>query len=406
MRSYWTWLAIVTAIWAAALLDIGLDRAGPQQWFGCAVFLGCYFAMPLARSRPLVLSGLLLTAGAAACWALWPGEAGLAGALYALLAYVFLYGAAVLQLPAVYGAGTGAGLLMLALLPFVIPSALPALSAQPAVPTLPAAYIVLLAAMVGLAGWAHRSQREELSESRELQEALLSEYRRLKRHGVEGEETVRQQERMRIARDLHDSLGHRLTALSMQLEALRLATPDPELAARLAQLKALAQDSLTETRDAVGELSQEERGGLRSVLELIRKLEAERFVRISFTLGEGVLSARLGNEQAVAIFRAVQEALTNAMRHGSRRQIVVGFEAPGGTTLRFEVENHCEHASYREGFGLGAMRERIEALGGQLQLALSAGRFTLRGTIPLERRDAAEESTASPAQAREGEGMQ
>ena len=375
MRSYWTWLVLVLGIWTAALLDIGLERIQPYQWLGCAVFLGLFFAAPLARTRPVLLTLLLSVAGGAAAIVFWPWTGEMAdGSIYALLCYGFLYGKAALRLPVPHTVAVGVLLLILALLP----SWADAL-------TVPAAYVVLLAAMAGLISWSYRVMREDLVHSQELQEALLSEYRRLKRHGVEGEEAVREQERTRIARDLHDSMGHKLTALSMQLEVLRMRNPDSELAGQLAQLKTLSQESLAETRAAVSALHQEESGGLSAVLELIRRLEAESFVRISFTLGEGVLSARLGSEAAVAVFRSVQEALTNAMRHGSSRQIEVSFEVPGETVLRFEVTNRCtqEQDTHREGFGLRAMRERIEGLGGQLQISQGAGQFELRGIIPL-----------------------
>ncbi|WP_020619203.1 sensor histidine kinase [Paenibacillus daejeonensis] len=375
MRSYWTWLIVLLGIWMAALLDIGLQRIQPYQWLGCALFLGLFFVAPLARTRPVLLTLLLSAAGGAAAMVFWPWTGEMAdGGIYALLCYGFLYGKAALRLPAPHMVAVGGLLLILTLLPNWTGTL-----------AVPVAYVVLLAAMAGLISWSYRVMREDLSHSQELQEALLSEYRRLKRHGVEGEEAVREQERTRIARDLHDSMGHKLTALSMQLEVLRMRNPDSELAGQLAQLKTLSQESLAETRAAVSALHQEERGGLRAILELIRRLEAESFVRISFTLGEGVLSARLGNEAAVAVFRSVQEALTNAMRHGSSRQIEVSFEVPGDTVLRFEVANQyaSEQDGYREGFGLRAMRERIEGLGGQLQILQGTGQFELRGIIPL-----------------------
>ncbi|MFS0724370.1 hypothetical protein [Paenibacillus sp. 1P07SE] len=56
MKSYWIWLGLLIGIWAAALLEIGLGRVEPYQWFGCAVFLGLYFAAPLARHRPAGLT--------------------------------------------------------------------------------------------------------------------------------------------------------------------------------------------------------------------------------------------------------------------------------------------------------------------------------------------------------------
>src|SRR5690606_29347959 len=154
----------------------------------------------------------------------------------------------------------------------------------------------------------------------------------------------------------------------MQLEVFRMQA-EGETEAQLQKLKELAQESLQETRSAVKSLKSSEPGGLPAILRLIRKLEAESILKIHFTVKYGALSAPLTNEQSIAVYRAVQEALTNIMKHSKSREADILFEAPGGSVFRFEVSNPSMMIdNFREGFGLQSMRERIESNHGKLDI--------------------------------------
>lgn len=217
----------------------------------------------------------------------------------------------------------------------------------------------------------------------ERNEALLSEYRKMKRRLLSDEQAARQEERTQIARDIHDSVGHKLTALLMQLEVFRLQA-EGEAAEHLEGLKSLAKESLQETRSAVKSLKHDEAGGVTAIIGLIRKLEAESFLRVQFSVKHGALSAPLGNDQMVIVYRAVQEALTNMMRHSQAREAEIVFEAPGGSIFRFTVSNRVtETAAFHEGFGLSSMRERIEQAGGEFEAGPEKDLFVVKGTLPL-----------------------
>ncbi|WP_096439971.1 sensor histidine kinase [Alteribacter populi] len=250
-------------------------------------------------------------------------------------------------------------------------------------PIFPPVFIILYSVMLAIALVVFRKVSEDLEEGLERNEALLSEYRKMKRRIASGEKQARQEERTQIARDIHDSVGHKLTALLMQLEVYRMQAGD-EKDERLQELKKLAKDSLEETRSAVKTLKQDEVTGVSAIIALIRKLEAESFIRIQFSVKHGAFSAHLGNEQAIAVYRVVQEALTNLMRHSQVREAEIVFEAPAGGVFRFEVSNPLtEEISFREGFGVASMRERIEQAGGHYEVTQFDGRFTVRGTLPL-----------------------
>jgi signal transduction histidine kinase len=214
-------------------------------------------------------------------------------------------------------------------------------------------------------------------------DVLLSEYKGLKRRLAAEDETARQEERVLIGHEIHDSVGHKLTALLMQLEVFRLKA-DQKDKLQVQSLKTLASESLDETRSAVKMLKNKEVGGLQGILRLIRKLETESFIRIHFSVKHGAFTVPLTGEQSFVIYRSVQEALTNIMKHSNAREAEVTFEAPGGSVFRFEISNPVNN-NYRlqEGFGLASMRERIEKIGGELEVLKTGEQFIVRGFIKL-----------------------
>ncbi|WP_453991640.1 sensor histidine kinase [Bacillus nitroreducens] len=225
----------------------------------------------------------------------------------------------------------------------------------------------------------HRRENEIVQKN----SALLDEYRRMKRQLVIEEEQARQDERNMIGHEIHDSVGHKLTALLMQLEVFRLGADEKDKQ-KILKLKELAEHSLDETRRAVKSFKQKDVGGLQGVMRLIRKLEMESFMKIHFSVKHGAFAAPLTGEQSFAIYRSVQEALTNIMKHSSTREAQVSFESPGGSIFRFEVINKSTfNPFFQEGYGLKAMRERLEKVGGSCEIIHDEQQFIVRGTIAL-----------------------
>ncbi|MDF2926570.1 MAG: sensor histidine kinase [Paenibacillaceae bacterium] len=379
MRSFWIWLLFLSAAWLGALLSLPDGRAVlPWRLAVIALFFALYFAAPLLRKHPLRLTVVLSGAAVMATAALWP-EAGPAAptgqsGLYKLILYTLLAGKAAYRLPP-----APAGIAGLVIMASLMAPGLLGCSSLP----LPFLILYTLIAAAGLA--VFNQTRRSQDEIRLRYEALLSEYRSIKRRSISDEKTARQEERTQIARDIHDSVGHKLTALLMQLEVLRMEA-DGELARRAADLKELAKESLEETRIAVKSLKQQETGGLTAILNMIRRLEAEQFMRVHFTVKHGALSVPLSAAQSFAIYRAVQEALTNVMKHGETREAAVTFEAPGGGLFRFEVANKVKNSmAVRDGFGLQSMKERIRDAGGTLTAIAYSGSFIIRGELPVER---------------------
>ncbi|WP_404447133.1 sensor histidine kinase [Sutcliffiella horikoshii] len=245
-------------------------------------------------------------------------------------------------------------------------------------------HLFLFIMLIGVGALIHRYYRDNEKFDREWK-SLLVEYRVLKRQVLENEEVARVEERNRIARDIHDSVGHQLTALMMQTAVAEQAAGEEKVASMVKQSKQLARESLDGMRKAVRALQGEEEQGISSVIHLIRKLEAESQMRVQLTTKTGVLSQPLSNEQNIALYRFVQEGITNAMRHGSSKEISITLEIIGEHSFQANVENKVETLRMvEEGFGLQNMRKRMEGLNGRMEREVIEGYFTVKGIFPLK----------------------
>lgn len=219
----------------------------------------------------------------------------------------------------------------------------------------------------------------ERNERKMMYEDLLEEYRKAKRLNVTANNNARIEERAKIARDIHDSVGHQLTALIMKLEVLSIQNPH----INYNELKKMAKNSLEETRTAVTALQTEEHEGISSVVQLIRKLEAESHLHVQFTIKQGALSFPLTNQKSVVLYRIIQEALTNAMRHSQAREAKVTLATSATSDLSFEIRNAVfQPVSFSYGFGLTNMKKRIEEVEGTLTIQQTNESFIVFGTIP------------------------
>lgn len=210
---------------------------------------------------------------------------------------------------------------------------------------------------------------------------LERDFRTIKRQNLSTEQTARMEERTKIMRELHDSVGHQLTALIMKLEMLAIEKKDESFR----EVKSMAEESLHKTRQAVNVLQLEDSEGIATVVQLIRKLESESQMVIQFTLKEGVLGTSLTNKKNSQLYRIIQEALTNAMRHASSREVQVSLGKTAIGHISFEVRNKIEGARpFEFGFGLNNMKERIKEINGKLSIYQTKDEFVLSGSFPVE----------------------
>jgi signal transduction histidine kinase len=195
------------------------------------------------------------------------------------------------------------------------------------------------------------------------------------------------EERTRIARDLHDSAGHALNVILVQSGAARLlADRDPERAREaLETLESVARETVDEIDRLVHVLREDGGGtvdppiGLAALDRLVHRAE-EGGLRVETSVhGEPRPLTRAVDQAA---YRIVQEALTNAARHGASGAAVE--IAYGDRSLELSVANAAEGAEIVEGHGIVGMRERAALLGGRIDVGLRGGRFEVRAELPYD----------------------
>jgi signal transduction histidine kinase len=191
-------------------------------------------------------------------------------------------------------------------------------------------------------------------------------------------------ERNRIARDIHDGLGHYLAVIAVQLQAARALLPEqPERAiAAVAKAEELSRTALDDVRRSVGTLrASQARPPLTDALAgLVRECGLEVAMRV-----EGDVRA-LPEAAEQAIFRTVQEGLTNIRKHAgdTHGTIVLDFRAAGRVGVEIADSGRGCPGEPAGGFGLPGLRERLAALGGTLTAGNgAAGGFALRAEVPV-----------------------
>ena len=203
---------------------------------------------------------------------------------------------------------------------------------------------------------------------------------RLRLTQAEVDRLARLAERERIARDLHDLLGHTLSVIALKSElARKLAERDGSAAAaHIGEVETVARDALREVREAVSGMRAAELAN-----ELVNARLAVVGAGLSFDARLDPLPA-LDAVQENALAMGLREAVTNVLRHAQARRVDVDVSRQG-RAVQLEVQDDGRGGAGAAGNGLAGMRERIEALGGQLQLDSPPGAGTrLRLLLPLD----------------------
>ncbi|KIL51686.1 histidine kinase [Jeotgalibacillus alimentarius] len=374
MKSFLIWMGLLLAVWGTLItplfsnLDVNLWRLA-----GVACYFTLFFLTPLLHKNTKVLTALFCLRAVLIYITFFPAEP-YQFTLTLSFAYILLIAESAEKLP----------FRQMIVSYFVSLTILASYLFIGQLSSDEIAFIILMIIVIFPGFVYYKLSADRYQTLSADYEDLHQEYRMVKRRIVQDEEAARQEERHLIGKEIHDSVGHKLTSLIMQLEAYRIQSGsgnDPHVN----QLKTLAGESLEETRRAVKVFRQTEIGGLQGVMRLIRKLEIENFIRIQFSVHPGAFAAPLTGEQSFAIYRAVQEGLTNIMKHGHSREAQITFEAPGKSIFRFEMINPVnEYRPFTEDFGLTSMRERLEHSGGGLEAKMNDQEFILCGWVPLK----------------------
>ena len=244
-------------------------------------------------------------------------------------------------------------------------------------------------ALTAAAGLLIRHQLDLVAQLREAQAGLAAK--------------TRAEERNRVARELHDVIGHTLVVSLLHVQSARLAVEhDPADAARaLAEAERLGRECLAEIRITVGMLREDEDGGngpdgviaplpgvdaLPALVERFRSAGADVTLTVDGDVGS--LPATTG----LAVYRIAQEALTNAAKHAPGAPTAVQLSVTAGR-VTLTADSRTEPGSVARpgsaagpgtGLGVVSMRERAESLGGTCEAGPGGQGWLVRATLPLD----------------------
>ena len=352
--------------WAAVAIEVsGRPFAAPAGFTCMGLFLGGFVWSAFGRvergagaSMRGATPGFLLMV-AAFLMLLWLGQAGTTPVLLIIVAVV-----AALNLPTAWLAFVMATLNALMLLIFIFRWQVP--------------YPVQLLLVMGgfqmfaiITVNAQRRATEAAEQLRRVNADLLT-MRTLLAEGV------REAERLRLSRELHDVSGHKLTALKLHLTALA-RDPGPATGANIAQAAEIAGGLLADIRAVVSQLRRHDGIAIGEMLQtLARGWPAPEVV---LKIGEGLRVDDI--EQAEALLRIAQEGLTNAARHANARRVWIELTESADAAVLCIEDDGCGAEPLVPGVGLTGMRERLEALDGQLGIDRSPrGGVRLTARLP------------------------
>ncbi|MEO8036581.1 MAG: histidine kinase, partial [Acidobacteriota bacterium] len=189
----------------------------------------------------------------------------------------------------------------------------------------------------------------------------------------------RTSERLRIAREVHDLLGHHLTALSLNLEVASHITTGAALES-IEKSKAITRLLLNDVRDVVSRMRDDEPVDLTAALQSLREVITTPSLHLDLRGDLAVTNATV----AQVALRAVQEIVTNAVRHSGARNLWLQLSNIGGVLGLEARDDGTGTDEVLFGNGLRGIRERVEQAGGTLEVSSLRSRgFTLRITLPL-----------------------
>ncbi len=233
---------------------------------------------------------------------------------------------------------------------------------------------------LGMAANAQRRAEHASAESQRLLEELQMAHRQLREQATQAEELAISRERNRLAREVHDTLGHRLTVAAVQLEgAQKLISRNPDKAAgMIGTVREQVVEGLSELRQTVAALRAPLEDDLslpKALTRLVAQFEQATGIPTQLELSDRPFD--LPTEYRQALYRTVQEALTNIQKHAQAHAVTVHLtpcDASGRNAWQVSVEDDGVGIDPQEmdrGFGLHGLRERADQLNGCLAVETS-----------------------------------
>jgi two-component system sensor histidine kinase UhpB len=228
----------------------------------------------------------------------------------------------------------------------------------------------------------------ETEEVERIELAFLRMMRRLeaeRRRAGSAALQAQEEERARLARDLHDEVNQSLTGLLLRLEAAREAAP-PALEAELAETKALANQAMRELLSLARQLRPTALDDLGLTAAIAGQVEQLAHGEIEAEFGAEGDFSDLGDDAQLVVYRVAQEGLSNAARHSGAAHIEVRLRRRQDGGVELEVADDGRGFAFDEsegGLGIAGMRERALLIGGELTIESRPGRgTTVRLAVP------------------------
>jgi signal transduction histidine kinase len=353
-----------------------LERGRPAHFY--SLWLGCYLAFGLvfwflthdmgARNpsglRRLAQIALLILLNLLAIAVGWLSQSGLCALLLVVVS---------VALPWILNLQVGVAWMVLQNF-----SLLPLFASWPSYSLSLAAWQAIMYLGISATTFVVSAIARQQAEAREDQRRLNAELRATRALLAE---SSRLGERIRISRELHDLVGHHLTALSLNLEvASHLVSGQAHEHVRQAQ--SVARLLLSDVREVVSQLRENDSIDLTEALNTL--IEGVPGLRIHLQLPPqfSIEDPR----RAQLLLRCAQEIITNAVRHASARNLWLSFERTDDQTLAIHARDDGRGAiQVRHGNGLNGMRERLSQFGGRLDIVTEKGQgFSLDAWLPME----------------------
>lgn len=225
---------------------------------------------------------------------------------------------------------------------------------------------------------------QELNKAhKELQEA----HAELQEAAVHSMRYAALEERTRLSREIHDGLGHQLTSLIVQLQALEIMLPDdPKKASEtISQLLQIARQAMAEVRTAVREWSNDEMGlGLVALKGLVSQIQGRSSIKFDFVQDSEMTEWPI--EISIVLYRVLQESLTNILRHSNATSVTVRIKENDDQIFLTIADNgnYTENAPLTPGFGLQGMMERCRLYGGNCTFSQEEPHgLRIEATLPM-----------------------
>lgn len=245
--------------------------------------------------------------------------------------------------------------------------------------------------------WTQLNEKEHiLSLNRKLNETnseLQKANLQLEKYAEEKEQMVATRERNRLAREIHDTLGHALTGIITGTEAsIALMDVAPDMAKeQLKVITEVARQGITDVRRSVKALRPDalEKYDLeKAILSIVEDMRQVSNIAIDYQCHTSLHC--FNNDEEEILYRIVQESITNAIRHGQATAIWIDISRKYNTLIVRIKDNGCGCADIKKGFGLHHMEERLELLQGTLLYNGEDG-FTIEAQIPVRWGESREE---------------